>query len=414
MADENEEIKQRIKDVSKRYDVSYPDAYTLINIFDKYNLPVERAGPLIAEAKIISKEKNIPISVAIALAEKKFNLTRMISKKKTGTKDRRDTQWKPTKFSDPSMFKLFPDNENSSVQRREVVPRKGEFKSHTTGEMKKEKRGKEIPRFIPVYHHQQGEVPSFRPLPKPRYYYFSLDGVFNGYGHEEPPQLDPEFKINKAKFIPYIKVSTVHVVQASKYPKPKLNEHGKVVTDKDGNIIFEKSIGERTVRYDYYVGDTYIKTVNRDIDYEDDAIFNEIKARKKAMDIMKELELFTQEYGNQHNAQVKKLYEKAIEKRRLEDEYKGYYGDTSPKLIKFVNLYQKKGQAAIDKKNKEIDEKLPAPVYKQIDGKWTKVARKKKVNKIKAARKKIIKRKIAKKPIKRCVCKKKVVRRIKK
>lgn len=387
MADDN-----YISDAAKKYGVSLYDAYYILLFKEHNHISDIDTAKIVSIAKDLIKQKGrfkndkgyttgITIGAALYQAQRTLDGTKMISQKRNLPKDRHDTTTIPKK--NPKMIK------------QEWID--------TVGNIKKEKY-KQPGQYLPVYHvrTELGEKPSTRRLPPPKYYYYDLDGSFI-HDAEDPPTKDPAYRIDKAKNIPYIQVEVVHLVQASKYPKPVYDDNGTPVIGTDGQQLFKKDHGERLLRLSYYVGNTFIQAQSVRMDYEDDVKFRIYMGDKLRGLILKNLNIFVHEYGSQ----FKGHYQQDLRKRKHDETFAEFYGEVPSPVRNYMHLIQKK----VDTIKREKDEALlPEPKYKLIDGKYKKVERKKKIaKKVKVIRKKIIKRK----PVKKCVCKKKIIRRVK-
>jgi len=356
----------KIKQVMLDYNISSTDADFMVKLSERRGYSLSKSKMILDMAKKENKEKGIPIPAAVFKIESELSLNKMITKKKNLPKDRKDTQFITKQFTETipggrEQFKGKNENLGDSIGFR-ITPTGKRLYLNPYGHVKKDEHFTTPKQFTPVYHHQKGETPSFRPLPKPRYYYFGLNGEFYARGHDLPPKDDPDYRINDAKNIPYLRTEVAYVRQASKHMVPKKDDDGKTIIGPDGNPIWVKDHGQRTIRVDYYVGNTFIKTRNINMDYEDDVKFNIMKGQELAEFLRNELYLFGNEYGDR-NVWIYKAHKSSIEPSESEKKYKEYY---------------------------ELE-------------------RKKKRKKAAATRKKIIKRKITKKPIKKCICKKRPI-----
>jgi|WetSurMetagenome_2_1015567.scaffolds.fasta_scaffold40832_2 hypothetical protein len=405
-----------IKNIADKYNVSLNDAHHILVFLNTNNIPPGEAPKIIAIAKRILQEKGkykpaskndkgnplgVTIGGALYQAERTLHGTKMIGQKRNLPKDRHDTTTIPKKK--PKMVS------QEWVKTDTVIGKDGVPITVTySGKEKYKQPGQ----YLPVYHIRKelGEIPSTRQLPPPKYYYFDLDGEFI-HDAEDPPTKDPAYRIDKAKFIPYIQLEVVHLVQASKYPKPVFDIDPVTgvrtpVIGTDGQQLFKKDHGERTLRLNYYVGNMFIHSQSVRMDYEDDVKFRIYMGDKLRALILKNLGIFVNEYGSK----FKGKYQQDLRKRKHDEAFAEYYGEVPSPVRDYMHLIQKKADTIRREKDEAL---LPEPKYKKIDGKYVKIDRKKKASKkVKVIRKKIIKRKPIKKPVKRCICKKKVVKRV--
>jgi len=409
MVDEIDEGKIMLK-----YNVSASDATIIKGLAERRGMSLSKANMAVSMARHDAKTHNIPLGEAVVRVVRDLDFNKLITNKKNIPGDRHDTTYIKKHFGDkleslPSGKKQFKSDEDGKITGFRVTPAgKRTFTNLIGGKPgweKTEAHPISHKKNIPVYSVRKslGEIPSPRQLPRPKFYYFDRQGLFMERGHDTPPINDPHFKAGGGKFVPFIVAAVTYQRQASKYPVIMYNEDtitGKKTTpviNSRGEAVREEDVGKKFIQLDYYAGDNnYLKSIAIETKYPDDVIWRTNKGRDIARYIHDQLNILMNEHSQEY---------KHYKHEREEDDVKtsdqrlaSHYGD---------EFYHK------EKRLQELKER-DKNKYTELPGLTTLGLRKKKKGKIIAKRKKIIKRKLTKKPVKRCVCKKRVVRRVKK